>query len=221
MNDDDKREFWTLVKGVHSFYAQDVSEFAAQVWWNAMRGYTIEQVRKAFTAHASDPKAGQFLPKPADLIRVLDGTQDDRAALAWSKVFGAIQRVGSYSSVVFDEGAIHAAIEDLGGWPKVCGTKMDELPFVEKRFCTAYRAHLKAGSQYPARMLGIVDIENAGKGYKFGEPVLIGSEAGARQVLAVGAYTQGKPMSMKRLSDMAQQLAENAENKPERHSVSA
>lgn len=202
MNDEDKRDFWTLVKGVHSFYSQDVSEFAAQIWWNAMRGYSIEQVRKAFNAHAADPKSGQFMPKPADLIRVLDGTQDERSALAWSKVFGAIQRVGSYQTVVFDEGAIHAAIEDLGGWPKVCATKMDELPFVEKRFCAAYRAHLKAGSPYPARLVGIVDQTNAARGHGLLDPVLIGNASAARQVLAVGSYTQAQPITMHKLSGL-------------------
>lgn len=205
MTDEDKRDFWTLVKGVHSFYSQDVSEFAAQIWWNAMRGYTIDQVRKAFNVHAADPKAGQFMPKPADLIRVLDGTQDDRSALAWSKVFGAIQRVGSYQTVVFDEGAIHAAIEDLGGWPKVCATKMDELPFVEKRFCAAYRAHLKAGSAYPARLIGIVDQTNAARGHGLQDPVLIGNASAARQVLAVGSYTQAQPMTIHKIASLIPQ----------------
>ena len=205
MTDEDKRDFWTLVKGVHSFYSQDVSEFAAQIWWNAMRGYSIEQVRKAFNAHAADPKSGAFMPKPADLIRVLDGTQDDRSALAWSKVFGAIQRVGSYQTVVFDEGAIHAAIEDLGGWPKVCATKMDELPFVEKRFCAAYRAHLKACSQYPARLVGIVDQTNSARGHGLQDPVLIGNASAARQVLSVGSCTQAQPMTLHKIGELIPQ----------------
>ena len=200
MTAEDKRAFWTLVKGVHSFYSQDVSEFAAQVWWNAMQGYSIDQVRRAFDKHAADPKSGQFMPKPADLIRVLDGTQDDRAALAWSKVLSAIQRVGAYATVVFDEGAIHAAIEDLGGWPKACATKFEELPFVEKRFCAAYRAHLKAGSAYPGKLPGIADQSNVAGGFGTQEPVLIGNPEQARQVLAVGAYTNGKAIPLSKAS---------------------
>ena len=52
-----------------------------------------------------------------------------------------MQRVGAYRSVAFDDGAIHAAIEDMGGWPAVCRGKADELPFLQKRFTDLHRAY--------------------------------------------------------------------------------
>ena len=39
-------------------------------------------VGKALTAHATDPDHGQFAPKPADIVRKIQGTQADVIQLA-------------------------------------------------------------------------------------------------------------------------------------------
>lgn len=186
MTPKDRTRFVTLLTGVHSFYRVDMTDFAVGVWTRALGTYAIEAIERAFDQHAKDPKAGSFMPKPADLIRMLDGTQEDRAAIAWAKVLGAIGSHGSYATVVFDDGAIHAAIADLGGWPQVCAVTLDELPFMSRRFCTAYSAHAAAGSAYPPRLLGVHDLNNAPAGYGSQAPVLIGNEAAALAVMAAG-----------------------------------
>ncbi len=48
-------------------------------------------------------EAGQFPPKPADLIRFLDGTGESRAMGAWSLVERTLRRIGPYQSLVFDD----------------------------------------------------------------------------------------------------------------------
>lgn len=186
MTPNDRPRFVALLTGAHSFYRQDLTDFAVGVWYRAMEPYAIEAIERAFDAHARDPRAGSFMPKPADLIRLLDGSHDDRAAIAWSKVYGAICAHGSYATVVFDDGAIHAAIVDLGGWVEVCAVTMEELPFLQRRFCAAYTAHAKAGTAYPPKLLGYLDVENARVGYSAQPLRLIGNEAAARVVLAAG-----------------------------------
>lgn len=188
MKPSDKANFAQLITDVMAFYRQDVSSFALSVWWEACQSFDFEQVSKALTAHAMDPERGQFAPKPADLVRKLQGTHTDRALIAWGKTLDAIQRVGVYSSVVFDDGVIHAVIEDLGGWPKVCRTQHDELQFVQKRFCDSYRAYAgrPEGVAYPAKLMGAADAENARLGHKVQPPALIGDARAAKQVLACG-----------------------------------
>lgn len=187
MTNDDKREFWALLKGVHEFYKMDVSNFAAQVWWNACQAYSLEQVSKAFSAHLVDPKSGQFIPKPADIVKALAGTHEDRSLIAWGKAFEAMQRVGQYQSVAFDDPLIHAVITDMGGWPKLCQSKTDELPFVQKRFCDAHAAYGRTGgTEYPRMLAGVSDIENGANGYKTGPVILIGDPDAANAVIAGG-----------------------------------
>lgn len=184
----DKPAFQRLMTDAMAFYRQDVSAFALSVWWQACERYEFEQVSKAITAHAMDPERGQFPPKPADIVRQLQGTNTDRSLIAWGKAYEAMQLVGSYSSVVFDDGVIHAVIEDMGGWPAVCATEYDELPFVQKRFCDTYRAYASRPSMaYPAKLIGRTERANGPKGYRIDPPTLIGNEEAARLVLQNGS----------------------------------
>jgi hypothetical protein len=186
MTPNDHRRFLALLTGVHSFYRQDLTDFAEGVWRRAMEPYAIEAIERAFDAHSQDPKAGSFMPKPADLIRLLDGSHEDRAAVAWSKVHQAMARVGAYATVAFDDPAIHSAVTDLGGWPAMCAGTIDELPFLQRRFAQAYSAHSRAGSAHPPMLPGLHDGANVAKGHAMQKPVLIGDPVKAQRVIATG-----------------------------------
>lgn len=184
-----KPEFGALIKDVLAFYKQNASSFALDVWWQACKGYDIEQVRKALTAHCMDAERGQFPPKPADLVRALEGTATDRAMIAWGKVLEAMQRVGGYTDVVFDDPAIHAVVQDLGGWPKVCRTETAELSYLQHRFCEAYRAYAGRGQfEYPRKLTGdrSPDHEYSSRGIPVPKPAVVGEVERARLVYAGG-----------------------------------
>lgn len=162
MNANDRKDFADLMADALAFYRQDLSTFALSVWWEACKGFTLEQVRKAMTAHAMDPERGQFAPKPADLVRLLVGTQTDRSLIAWGRVHQAMAQVGAYASIDFEDAAIHSAIMDMGGWPKLCRTTTDELPFLQKRFCDLYRAyHARPEAAHAHRLIGEHEQINA------------------------------------------------------------
>lgn len=188
MRDSDKREFSGLMTDVMAFYGKDTSKFMLTVWWAACEPFEFEQVRKALNAHCVDPERGQFAPKPADVVKVLQGTRTDRARLAWSKLMDAMQRVGAYQSVCFDDPLIHAVVEDLGGWMKLCRSDMEELSYTEHRFCEAYRAYVnRPDVAYPAKLVGQFELDNRQQGRKVTPPVLIGNPDRAAQVLKLGS----------------------------------
>ena len=183
----EKPKFLEVLAGVHDFYGKELSTFAGAVWWQAVAGFDLEQATKAFSSHLMDAERGQFMPKPADIVRQLQGTQTDRSLIAWGKVLDAMKRVGAYQSLAFDDGAIHAAIVDLGGWPAVCRTSTDDLPFLQRRFCDSYRAYVRRGEfPYPAKLIGESEQHNAAKGYSAPPPLLIGDPNKARLVLESG-----------------------------------
>jgi hypothetical protein len=180
-------EFVVLLQGVHDFYGKDMSEFALGVWVQACQAFTLEQVSKAFTAHTMDAERGAFMPKPSDIVRALYGTVTDRSLVAWGKVMDAVRLVGAYSSVAFDDPAIHCAVEDMGGWPKVCREPLDALPHTQRRFCDAHRAYTTRGtSEYPRYLPGVHELENRAGGHRVAPPVLIGNPESAQQVLRLG-----------------------------------
>lgn len=141
MNPSQKADFYILIADVLGYWKQDVSEFALTVWWNGCQRYEFEEVARALSDHATDPDKGQFAPKVADIVRILGGTKSDRSLREWSRVHEAMGRVGAYTDVDFGDGATHAAIRDMGGWPKLCRTSTDQLSYLQHRFCELYKAH--------------------------------------------------------------------------------
>ena len=189
MNQNEKADFYRLISDVLGYWKQDVSEFAMQVWWNGCQQYSIEQVSKALSNHATDPERGQFAPKVADIVRILQGTKTDRSLIAWGKVHDAMSSVGAYQDVVFDDPAIHAAVQDIGGWSKICRTNMDELSYLQHRFTQSHKAYTERESfDYPKRLCGdrSPDIEYKKKGLPLPNPAVVGDIEAARKVYLGG-----------------------------------
>lgn len=187
MRADDRVRFQRLLVDAMAFYRYDMSDFALGVWWQACESFDFDQVSKALTAHAMDPERGQFAPKPADIVRQLQGTHGDRALVAWGKAYEAIGRVGSWSSVAFDDGVIHAVIEDMGGWTAICQTLIDDLPFLQRRFCDTYRAYAKRPDlRWPPHLACESESSNRLHGYAIKPPTLIGDPGKAAEVMRAG-----------------------------------
>ena len=182
----DESDFMALITDVLGFYNHAVSPFAIGVWWQACEPFSLEQVRLALSAHALDAERGQFAPRPADIVKALAGTQTDRSLVAWGKVNAAMQRVGAYESVAFDDPAIHVAIEDIGGWVAICRSDVDELPHLQRRFCASYRAASAMPSSYPPRLIGDHEAANRLQGRRVAPPVYIGDPDRAREVELLG-----------------------------------
>ena len=189
MNKSDQAALVGLVTDALAYYGKPVSAFTLQVWVQACQQFEFEQVAKAMTAHATDAERGQFAPKVADIVRILSGTATDRAALAWGKCLDAMGRVGAYTDVVFDDPAIHAVVEDLGGWPKLCRTEQKDLGYVQHRFQESHRAYTGRGQfEFPRRLAGdrSPDSEYTKVGLPLPRPALIGDIERAKAVYQTG-----------------------------------
>jgi hypothetical protein len=181
--------FGALVTDALAYYRQDASRFTLEVWWQACQPFELEQVSKALTAHATDAERGQYAPKVADIVRQLAGTRTDRAMLAWGKAHEAMSAVGAYMDVVFDDPAIHAAVEDCGGWPKMCRTELKELSYLQHRFCEAHKAYTSRREfDFPRRLPGdrSPDSEYTKKGLAPPKPAFVGDVEQCQRVLAKG-----------------------------------
>jgi hypothetical protein len=188
MRRDDFRRFGLALSACAELYGRTVSEGAMSLWWQVLERFDIDAVERAFREAVESPDAGQFMPKPADLVRRLEGTTADRSLVAWGKVLDAMQRVGAYTTVVFDDGAIHAAISDMGGWPAICRGNVDELQFTQKRFTDLHRVYsLRPDLAYPAQLVGEHDMRNSLAGHGTAAPALIGDAERAKAVAATGS----------------------------------
>ena len=213
MQSHDLSQFRQLLTDVMAYYGKDCSKFMLSVWWQALNAFDLEQVQSSLQRHATDAERGQFAPKVADIVRLLQGTTTDRAAMAWGKVHEAMGSVGAYTDVVFDDPAIHAVIEDLGGWPKVCRNDIAELSYLQHRFQKGYRAYVERGQfDYPRRLAGdrSPDHDYTSRGLPLPRPSLVGDRERAIAVLKNGSST-GKTL-ITTASSHAMQLLANTSN---------
>ena len=188
MRESDKTDFYVLLGNVCAFYRQDFSAFAGSVWWRAMAPHDLKAVADALNRHCVNPDNGQFMPKPADIVKMLQGSTQDAALVAWSKVDQGIRVRGTYCSVVFDDAIIHRVLMDMGGWVPL-GTKTeDEWPFVKNEFVNRYRGYRGRSEipEYPPVLTGIAEAQNRMNGQRVEMPVLIGNSAAAKRVMDGG-----------------------------------
>lgn len=185
------------------YYGKDLSDGVIALYWQGLDRYNIEDIEAAIGRHIQNPDSGQWMPKIADIVRMIEGTTQSASAIAWGKVMRAIGSVGTYNSVCFDDPCIHLAISDLGGWVEMGKCSSEELPFLQNRFDKAYRAYKARGQDLPPHqkyLPGICETTNAAAGHKVDPPLFAGSREGARKVYLGGSNAPRLPVH---IADMA------------------
>lgn len=190
MKKSDLGEFTALWHGAAALLTPNKpppTDMAIMLAFRTLERFSIADVRRAMTHHLNDTGDGRFMPKPADLIRHIEGDTDSRALIAWSKVEDTIRLVGSWQSVVFDDPLIMACLEEMGGWLSMCKTSSDELPFKRQEFTKRYRGYLnRPPTRHPTHLIGDIEAEADRLGQKKPDPVLVGDTEAALAVHRLG-----------------------------------
>lgn len=131
-----------------------VSEARIRVLAHDLAGYSRPQVERAFTMARREGSG--FFPTPAELIRYIEGTADDRGLLAWEAFVRAAAEVGSYRNVdVDDAAAAYALTSVFGSWPEFCAHETGPDLLVKRQsFLAAYRQARRAGASGTTRLPG-------------------------------------------------------------------
>jgi hypothetical protein len=193
MVDEERGKFAALLTGLAEYYGKDVSPAVASVYWLGLKRYAFSAVEDAATRHMTDPDQGKWMPKVADLVKLIEGGTQDQSLVAWSKLDRAVRTVGPYASVAFDDPVIHRVIEDMGGWIGFGSRTEDEWPFIAREFQARYRGALVAGrTEHLPMLTGLEDADRARMGKAIGESVrLIGNPERAEEVMRTGAQPKG------------------------------
>lgn len=189
MNQSDYDNFINIMQLVAEQYNKKLSEGLLSLYWNGLKNHDFDAVRDAVGRHLANADTGQYMPKIADILRMMEGTSLDSALAAWAKIDIAIKQIGPYESVVFDDPIIHRVLHDMGGW-LMLGTKSeDEWPFVAKEFENRYRGIKSRGTAFtfPAKLIGLAEAHNSNEGFVVENPILIGETKAAQNVFSGGA----------------------------------
>lgn len=137
----DRQKLVQTLVGVHGFYDRELTEFAIRVWEEAVRDIPIADIELAFRRHLSDPQRGQFMPKPADIIRQLRGDETDRALMAWGVVIARAKSGGGF--IASDCEATRQAIQAMGGWSALCRADESQNGFLQRRFTDLFATYAR------------------------------------------------------------------------------
>ena len=162
MVEQDKQQFAEMIIATMELYNKHPSKMAIKMYWNVLERFSIEQVEHGLKAHLNDTEQGKFQPKPADIIRHIEGTKADRKTAAEAAWHTVLSNVNRYDSTVFDDPAIHYAIMiGFGSWLNVCDFDKDDFSMQQmyRSFINAYSSY--NGQPYIPRMVGIYEQESA------------------------------------------------------------
>lgn len=111
---------------------------ALGMMFRVLERYSLEDIVKAVDEHI---RTNKFAVTPADIIRHLDGSPDDKSTAAWRTFLRTMERYGYYDSVRFPDPAFHYVVEQLGGWERI-GHEWHQLTEREIEFRRKEWVHL-------------------------------------------------------------------------------
>jgi hypothetical protein len=209
-------DYIDYINGMHKYYGQSLDSFSAQAWVDMSHEFGEDAVKAACLAHIRTPVDGKWLPKLADIIGKLSGGAKSQGQQAWSKFISAVRHYGIYSSVCFDDPAIHIVARDMGGWTSFGSKTDDELPFVERDFVDRYKAvvsTLGGVKDWPSKLIGLIEAENHANGRhtdeRYLDPglVLIGKQDEALKVYQKGLEHSAAPATLVDISKLLSDIS--------------
>lgn len=138
-------------------WSQTLNEHQIKLYAEGLSDIPYEQLQRAARAALRECR---FFPKVAELRQFAVPATDDAALLAWAGFQRAASAVGSWSTLVVEDGyAGHAMRAVFGSWPAYCET--DDIGVASRRqeFLAAYReARRIPGEGRPTVMNGRTEL---------------------------------------------------------------
>lgn len=174
MTQEENLRLAVLLKAAADMYGRPpLTQEGLRLFALTIQDYSWAQVERAIAEHI---RTSPYFPKPADVVAAIEGTAEGRAAEAWVLVLKGIDRHGSYQSVSFGNPATHYAIQQMGGWVRLCDTLTDrDIPFRAKDFTRLYVTGERSATfepqsgktQVPLYLMGEHEIHNRTSGYDY------------------------------------------------------
>lgn len=170
MLNNQKAEFTALLATAMAVYGKTITTGMADLYFAALQQHDLAIVREAMNMHLQDPAAGQYQPKPADIIRNIQASSHDgrpEGDEAWSMAVTASDE--SVTAVLTDEiqGALWVARPLLDMGDKVAA---------RKAFLDAYERLVRVSRQQgkPAKWHVSLGQDPAGRAFAIENAVQLG-----------------------------------------------
>jgi hypothetical protein len=194
MTNQDVKKFAEIMAYLGTIFSKDLTSTGIKMYFKTLIDLDIADIEKAALHMANCRTITGTFPLPSEFreaIQNADGSPDERAEIAWSKLMYAFERLSYMDSVTWDDLHICDTVQALGGWLLVTSADGDihnedwltkNLTWRKKDFLAMYKAVSKRQPvlQY---LPGLQELENKGKHPDFMPKIcLIGGQPGALQV---------------------------------------
>ena len=159
------QEFNIVFKKIVDYYGSSkLTKEKQELYYLALKDLSKEEFLNGFIRMIRDREYTNF-PSIAEIRKyglwLKEEDVEVRIHIAKEKLKQAIKVFGAYQSVAFDDPNIHAVIDSLGGWVKVCMMKEEELEkFITFEFRKIYKVYLRSSYNINSRYTGLHDKEN-------------------------------------------------------------
>lgn len=168
MNEHDKKRFASIMTANGEVFDKKITKSLMQTYFKFLSRYSIETVEQAFQKHLLDSDQGMFFPKPANIVKNIEGNAkeqtmviQDRAESSWVDILGEISRIGSYGTLKLEDRQALSTVRSIGGWKYLCSRTNDQLNWVKKEFMSVYENHERSDiGMLPSKLPGIIECEN-------------------------------------------------------------
>lgn len=99
---EEKRRFATLMTGLSDYYRVEISKAVMALYWEGLKRHPFEAVESAMWAHTQNTENGQFMPKIADVVRILQ-RDNDNLWIGPDEAWALVPKSESDSAMLTDE----------------------------------------------------------------------------------------------------------------------
>lgn len=136
MKKDDAERFALVWQTAHGVYGKPVQPETIALVFRVLEPYELHDVENALGAHLRDQDTGQYPPKPADVVRRIEGQTDAKVAMAYASFRQAIR-----DRRTPDDPAVAECVRRMGGLHDLGGRSSRDLDFLLDQFRALYLAY--------------------------------------------------------------------------------
>lgn len=171
MTQNDAKKFAEIMAYLGIIFGKELTAAAIKIYFTTLNDLPIEEIQEAAVYIANNRTITGTFPLPAEFRLAKQESIEDKAEIAWTALLWAIEHVGSWPSVQFDDPVLHDVVKILGGWLRVCSADGDiyntdwhtaNLTWRRKDFLSLYRIMAKNDTHDPY-LIGEQQAANSGR----------------------------------------------------------